>query len=33
MYHALGLSPDLEIHDRTGRPYRITEGTPIAELF
>ena len=33
MFHSLGLSPDLEIHDQEHRPYRITEGRPIVELF
>jgi arylsulfatase A-like enzyme len=33
IYHALGLSPDREIHDRDGRPYRISEGTPVTALF
>jgi hypothetical protein len=33
IYHALGLSPDLEIHDREGRPHRITDGSPVFGLF
>jgi hypothetical protein len=33
MYHALGLSPDAEVRDRDGRPYRISEGRPVTELF
>ena len=33
IYKALGLDCDQEIHDRQGRPYRICEGQPIAELF
>jgi hypothetical protein len=33
IYHALGLSPALEIHDPQGRPHRIAEGRPIVELF
>lgn len=33
MFHSLGLSPDLEIHDSENRPYRISEGKPIHELF
>ena len=33
MFHSLGLSPDLEIHDAENRPYRISEGQPIVELF
>jgi arylsulfatase A-like enzyme len=33
LYAALGLSPDLEIHDREGRPHRISDGKPIAALF
>lgn len=33
LYAALGLSPELEIHDREGRPHRITDGKPIPGLF
>lgn len=33
MFHSLGLSPELEIHDSESRPYRISEGQPIRELF
>ena len=33
LYHALGLPPTLEIHDREGRPHRITDGQPILDLF
>jgi hypothetical protein len=33
IYYALGLSPDAEIHDRDGRPYRIVEGQPVTALF
>jgi hypothetical protein len=33
MYHALGLAPDREIHDRLHRPYRICDGTPLTSLF
>lgn len=33
MFHALGLSPELEIHDSENRPYRISEGRPILDLF
>jgi hypothetical protein len=33
MFHAMGLSPELEIHDSENRPYRICEGQPIRELF
>lgn len=29
IYHSLGLRPDLEIHDRENRPYRLCEGTPL----
>ena len=31
--HALGIAPDSEVHDRAGRPYRITDGTPVTALF
>lgn len=33
IYYALGLSPESEVHDRDGRPYRIVEGTPVSALF
>jgi hypothetical protein len=33
IYHALGIAPSSEIHDQQGRPYRITDGTPLAALF
>lgn len=33
MFHSLGLNPELEIHDSENRPYRISEGQPIRELF
>ncbi len=30
--HLLGVSPDLELHDQTGRPVRGCTGTPIAQF-
>ncbi len=33
IYHALGIDPTAEIIDPTGRPFRITDGTPIHQLF
>jgi len=33
MFQAMGLNPSLEIHDSENRPYRISEGNPIHELF
>jgi hypothetical protein len=33
MYHALGIDVESEIHDREGRPVKITEGKPVARLF
>jgi hypothetical protein len=33
IHHAMGLSPDAEIHDREGRPHRICDGKPITALF
>ena len=33
IYHALGLAPDREVHDRDGRPHRISEGRPVTALF
>ncbi len=31
--HAMGLSPEMEMHDRTGRPHRLAEGRPVLPLF
>jgi hypothetical protein len=34
IYHSLGLSPEMEVPDREGRPHRIVEGgKPITSLF
>ncbi len=33
MYHALGIDPAGAIHDPTGRPWRIADGTPLRQLF
>jgi hypothetical protein len=33
IYDALGLPADGEVHDRDGRPYRLSEGRPVAALF
>jgi hypothetical protein len=33
MYYALGIPPEAEVIDPTGRPHRVTEGRPMAELF
>jgi hypothetical protein len=33
VYHALGIAPDSEVHDREGRPHRITEGKAVTALF
>ncbi|MEX2559875.1 MAG: DUF1501 domain-containing protein [Pirellulales bacterium] len=33
IYHALGIDPHTDIHDRLGRPYRLSLGTPVGELF
>jgi hypothetical protein len=33
IHHALGIAPESEVHDRDGRPYRITEGRPVTALF
>jgi hypothetical protein len=32
IYHALGVVPDLTLHDREGRPVALTEGSPILSL-
>jgi hypothetical protein len=33
IYHAMGLEPEREMHDRGGRPHRICEGRPVTALF
>ncbi|MFN3649950.1 MAG: DUF1501 domain-containing protein [Armatimonadota bacterium] len=33
MYHALGIPPEGEIRDGTGRPHRFCTGTPVTALF
>jgi len=33
IYHALGISPETELRDPLGRPYRLVEGRAIRELF
>lgn len=33
IYHALGIAPQSEIHDREGRPFHISEGRPVTSLF
>ena len=33
MFHALGVRPEMIVHDRTGRPNRVCEGAPILPLF
>ena len=33
LFWAFGLDPTTEIHDLTGRPYRLSEGEPIHKLF
>jgi hypothetical protein len=33
IYHSLGLAPGREVHDREGRPHRISEGKPVTALF
>jgi uncharacterized protein (DUF1501 family) len=33
VYHAMGIAPDSEIHDRERRPYAITEGKAVTALF
>ena len=32
IYHSLGIPPESEIHDRIGRPHRVSEGRPITAL-
>ena len=33
LFWRFGLDPHTEIHDLTGRPYRVADGEPIRELF
>jgi hypothetical protein len=33
MYAALGIDPSQELHDRTGRPFALSTGRPIAGLY
>jgi hypothetical protein len=33
MYHALGIRPDADVHDREGRPARICDGRAMTALF
>ena len=33
IYWRFGLNPRAEIHDKTGRPYRLADGKPIEKLF
>jgi hypothetical protein len=33
IYKRFGLDPKAEVHDATGRPYRLSEGRPIDEIF
>ncbi len=33
IYWRFGLDPATEIHDRTGRPWRIADGQPLRTLF
>jgi hypothetical protein len=33
IYEALGIDPDTELHDRTGRPLTLAAGRPITELY
>ncbi len=33
IFHCLGIGPDQEFHDATGRPYRVYRGQPIRDLI
>jgi uncharacterized protein (DUF1501 family) len=33
IYHALGVSTEVSVTDREGRPVSLTEGTPLRSLF
>jgi hypothetical protein len=33
IYHALGIDPRTELHDSLGRPWQLSDGEPLYELF
>jgi hypothetical protein len=33
IYHAMGMRPDSEVHDREGRPQRICDGSAVTAIF
>ncbi len=33
IYHALGIRPDTEVHDREGRPQRLCDGCAVTAIF
>ena len=33
IYHAMGISAGLEMHDQLGRPHRVVDGKPLTALF
>ena len=33
IYWRFGIDPKREVHDRTGRPWRLADGQPMRELF
>ena len=33
IFHGLGIGPDREFHDSTGRPYLVYRSQPIRELY
>lgn len=33
IFDRFGVAPTTEIHDHTGRPYRIADGRPLTKLF
>jgi hypothetical protein len=33
VYHALGIDPQKEVHDRLGRPWALTNGRVVEALF
>ena len=33
IYDRFGFSPRTEIHDKTGRPWRLADGRPITRIF
>lgn len=33
MFHCLGINPDTEVHDKAGRPFAVSKGSPITSIL